>query len=96
MNINSVGQIKQPIDLTSPDWRDTNITTMDQWHPHFHKIKPRLDELLSQFQTIANDYYSLLCSESSDSEDELRAHISEEVSLYLLKRMESAIYSLHQ
>ena len=96
MNNSFISANQHPVNLDSPDWRDANIATMDQWHPHFHRIKPHLDELLSQYEAIAGDYYALLCSESTDPNDELRAHISDEVNQWLLNRMDSTIYSLTQ
>ena len=74
--------------MNNPFWREDNLHSMNQWHPNFSKIEPQLEGVLSHFRLALMDYARILHKESSDPHDYLLNHLTEEVNMWMVNKMD--------
>lgn len=77
--------------LDDPDWRDARVMQMGEWHPHFKRLEWKFRRCVGTAPSVFKEYATLLLSETTDSPEDLRRHLHEEVVTYLANKLVEAV-----
>jgi hypothetical protein len=76
------------IRLADNEWRDDNLGSMEDWHPEFSRIAPRLRALVGEFAVLMAEYKEYLLEDPArGSFNGYRDHATEEVEVWMYNKM---------
>lgn len=80
------------IKLEDNQWRDDNLSSMEDWHPGFNRVSPRLRALVSEFESSMKEYKGVLLADQEQADyDGLYRHVCEEVMQWLGDRLDDSV-----